>query len=105
MGEGLRLIGSLLVVVTALLAWACVIAQVLLARWWQTSAGRHVFVFQLVLALCTGLWALRLLIPDGDWFQVARLVAFTLVPWVLGWRFLIILQTWRKGRRQREEHR
>jgi len=104
-GEGdlVHLIGSLLVVVTALLAIACVAAQALLARWWSTPAGRHVFAFQAVLALCLGLWAARLFAPDGEWFQVARLVAFALVPWVLAWRLLIIVQTWRKRRRQRVE--
>ncbi|MET8334350.1 putative phage holin [Streptosporangium canum] len=104
-GDLVHLIGSLLVVVTALLAIACVAAQVLLARWWETSAGRHVFAFQAVLAACLSLWAVRLLFPAGDWFQIPRLVAFALVPWVLAWRFLIIVQTWRTRRRQREEHR
>lgn len=103
MGEGLRLAGSVLVVVSAVLAWACVVAQALLARWWMTSAGRHVFAFQAVLALCLGLWGIRLLIPDGDWFQAVRLAAFTGVPVVLAWRLQIIIQTWRRGRRQRDK--
>jgi len=102
-GDLVHLAGSALVVVSALLAIACVVSQALLARWWETSGGRHVFAFQAVLAACLSLWAVRLLFPAGDWFQVPRLVAFALVPLVLAWRLRIIVQTWRKARRQRKE--
>lgn len=101
--DELQLAGSVLVVVSAVLAWACVIAQALLARWWATAAGRHVFAFQAVLALCLGLWAVRLVWPEGDWFRLVRLAAFTGVPVVLAWRLQIIVQTWRRGRRQRDK--
>lgn len=101
MDDSLYLIGSALVVVSALLAVACVAAQALLARWWETPGGRHVMAFQGVLAVCLSLWALRLAIPDGDWFQGARLVAFAGVPVVLGWRLLIILRTWWGKHRKR----
>jgi len=103
MAEGLRATGSVLVVVSALLAVACVVAQAVLARWWQTSSGRHVFAFQSVLAACLGLWAARLAIPDGDWFEVARIVAFAGVPVVLAWRLQIIIRTWRSRQRERKE--
>ncbi|MFC3986424.1 hypothetical protein ACFOYY_40275 [Streptosporangium jomthongense] len=56
-----------------------------------------------MLALTLGLWALRLLVPEGDWFQAVRLAAFALVPVVLAWRLQIIIYTWRRGRRQRRE--
>ncbi|MFN2636924.1 MAG: hypothetical protein ABR585_07860 [Gemmatimonadaceae bacterium] len=103
MGEHLQFVGSLLVVVTALIAVACVVAQALLARWWETPAGRHVFAFQGVLAACLSLWAIRVLFPAGDWFLIPRLIAFALVPLVLAWRLLIIVQTWRAKRRKRTE--
>jgi uncharacterized membrane protein len=94
------LVGSVLVLVSALLAIACVAAQALLARWWETPGGRHVMAFQAVLAACLSLWALRLAVPDGEWFVALRLVAFALVPVVLGWRLAIILRTWRAKRRE-----
>lgn len=101
MVEVLRVIGSALIVVSALLAVACLAAQALLARWWRTPGGRHFFWFHLVLALCLGLWTSRLVFPDGAWFQVLRLVAFSGIPIVLAWRLQIIIQTWRDMRRKR----
>ncbi|MFC4897912.1 hypothetical protein ACFQVD_26395 [Streptosporangium amethystogenes subsp. fukuiense] len=103
--ESAYLIGTGLVLVSAALAVACVAAQMLLARWWETPAGRHVMAFQGVLAVCLSLWALRLAIPDGEWFVVLRLVAFSGVPVVLAWRLAIILRTWRTKHRERKEQR
>lgn len=94
------LVGTVLVLVSALLALACVAAQALLARWWETPGGRHVMAFQLVLAACLSLWALRLVVPDGEWFVALRLVSFACVPGVLLWRLLIIVRTWRAKRRE-----
>lgn len=102
-GEGLRGVGTLFILLSAVLATACVAAHALLARWWQTTAGRHTFAFEFVLAACLNLWALRLIIPDGDWFNIARLAAFSGVPVVLAWRLEIIIRTWRTGRRKRKE--
>lgn len=105
MREPLFLIGSVLIVVTALLALACVAAQALLARWWTTSAGRHVMAFQAVIAALASLWALRVWFPNAEWLLVARLIAFACLPPVLAWRLAIIVRTWRDKRREhpREE--
>lgn len=94
-------IGTALIVVSALLAFACVTMHSLLARWWRTPAGRHAFSFEAVLALCLCLWASRLVVPEGDWFLLLRLAAFALVPVILAWRLVIIIQTWRRTRRNR----
>jgi len=101
--DPLFLIGSVLVIVSALLALACVVSQALLARWWETSAGRHVMAFQAVLAAVLCLWTLRLWVPDAAWLVVLRFVAFAGVPVVLGWRLHIILKTWRAKRREHKE--
>ena len=93
-------VGSILVIVSAVLACACVAAQALLARWWETPAGRHVMGFQAVLAAVLGLWTLRLWVPDAGWLVGLRFAAFAGVPVVLGWRLLIILRTWRSRRRE-----
>lgn len=103
MDELVKHLGTVLILTSAALATACVVAQGLLARWWKTGAGRHTFVFQGVFALCLDLWAVRLVVPEGDWFLVARLVAFTGVPVVLGWRLEIIIRTWRRERRKRKD--
>ncbi len=103
MNELVRLAGTVLIFVSAVLATGCVVAQGLLARWWKTPAGRHTFAFQATLALCLDLWAMRLVVPEGDWFLVARLVAFACVPVVLGWRLEIIIRTWQRGRQSRTE--
>ncbi|GAA2860228.1 hypothetical protein [Nonomuraea rubra] len=100
MHDELYLIGSVLLIVTSLLALACVAAQALLARWWETPGGRHVMAFQSVLAAVLALWALRVWIPDSDLIRTLRSIAFAGVPVVLGWRLLIILKTWREKRRE-----
>jgi hypothetical protein len=97
-GELLRMVGTALILASAVLATGCVVVHMLLARWWVTDAGRHTFAFQAVLATCLDLWALRLVVPDGAWFLVARLAAFACVPVVLGWRLEIIVRTWRRKR-------
>jgi len=94
--------GSILIGVSALLSLTVVATHQALARWERTAAGRHVFVFEAVLALSLTLWALRVLIPDGAWYLAARLGASALVPVVLVWRLIVIVQTWRRMRRQRQ---
>lgn len=86
--------GNVLLILTAVLAVACVAAQALLARWWETSGGRHVMAFQGVLAAVLTLWALRVWLPDLGWLVVARGLAFGGLPVVFTWRLLIILRTW-----------
>lgn len=103
MDELVQHLGTVLILTSASLATACVVAQGMLARWWKTPAGRHTFVFQGVFALCLDLWALRIVVPDGSWFLVARLAAFCGVPVVLGWRLDIIIRTWQRERRKRKE--
>lgn len=103
MAELVRVAGSVLITISALLAVAVVVAHQLLARWERTPAGRHAFTFEAVLALSLTLWTLRLMVPDGDWFLIVRLCAFALVPVVLAWRLAVIVQTWRRARRRRRE--
>lgn len=95
--------GNVLLILTAVLAVACVAAQALLARWWETPGGRHVMAFQAVLAAVLTLWALRVWLPDVGWLVVARGFAFGLLPFVFTWRLLIILKTWREKHRKHEE--
>ncbi|MEV4287339.1 hypothetical protein AB0K40_17685 [Nonomuraea bangladeshensis] len=101
--EALHAIGSALIGLTAVLAIAAVVVHQLLARWWETEAGRHAFTFELALALSLTLWAVRLAVPEGDWFLAVRLIAFALVPIALAWRIRIIVQIWRRNRRRKDQ--
>lgn len=103
MHDELYLIGSVFLIVTALIAVACVVAQAMLARWWETPAGRHVMAFQGVLAAVLCLWALRVWVPDSDVIRALRSLAFAGVPIVLGWRLAIIIRTWRRKRREHKQ--
>jgi hypothetical protein len=105
MDELVQHLGTVLILTSALLATACVVVHTVLARWWRTNAGRHTWAFEAVIALCLDLWALRLIVPEGDWFLGARLVAFMGVPVVLGWRLDIIIRTWQRERRKRSENK
>lgn len=93
--------GNVLLILTASLAVACVVAHGFLARWWETRAGQHVMAYQAVLAAVLTLWALRVWLPDVGWLVVARGFAFGGLPVVFSWRLLIILKTWRKKHRKR----
>lgn len=101
----IQFVGQAFVVVSALLAIAGLVVYQALSRWWESPYGRHFFSFQAVLAACLSLWASRLFFPDGDWFQVARLVAFAGVPVVLAWRIVVIIRAWREERSIRMEER
>lgn len=100
MRDPMYLIGSTLLIVSTLLAVACVAAQALLARWWESGAGRHVMAFQGVLATLLTLWTLRVWIPDSALVLGLRFAAFAGLPVVLGWRLAIIIRTWRSKRRE-----
>lgn len=95
--------GNVLLVVTALLALACVASQALLARWWETPAGRHVMAFQSALAAVLTLWGLRVWFPDNEIIRLLRSIAFAGLPVVIGWRLTIIIRTWRAKRRKHKE--
>lgn len=95
-------IGTVLVVISAALAWANVLAYHLSAPWWRSETGRHVMTFNAVLAIVLTLWAVGALTLNarGPWWDMLRLVAFTGVPLSLGWRLTLLyrLQIRRKER-------
>lgn len=101
MADLFQVAGSILIAVSAVLSVTAVVLHQLLARWWRTEAGRHTFTYEAVLALSLTLWAIRLAVPEGDWFLLVRLAAFALVPVALAWRIRIIVQMWRRSRRER----
>jgi hypothetical protein len=100
----IQLAGSVAIIITATLATACPIVYGAFHKWWRAPGSRHLFWFMAVVALVLDLWSLRLVIPDGDWFLIVRLGAFTLLPWVFGWRLLIIVKAVLAERRERKEY-
>jgi hypothetical protein len=84
-------IGTGLVMLSAVLAWAVCVMYHLSARWWEKEAGRHVMTFTAVLALVLTLWAVGAVTPTkGPWWGITRLVAFTGIPVSLGWRLWMV---------------
>lgn len=87
-------VGTALVVLSAVLAWAFCVGYHVSARWWESEAGRHLMSFTASLAAVLTLWAVGALTPTkGLWWDVLRLVAFTGVPLSLAWRLSLL---WRR---------
>lgn len=101
----IQVAGTVLVVVSALLAWAVCVVYHLSARWWEREVGRHVMTFTATLAVVLTLWAVGAVAPARDtWWEVLRLVAFTGVPLSLGWRLWIVYRLQiRPGLKKNEE--
>jgi hypothetical protein len=96
------MVGTVLVVVSAVLAWSVCALYHLSARWWTTEVGWHVMTFTAVLALVLSLWAVGAIVETkGLWWQVARLVAFTGVPLGLGQRLWILYRLQVRPRRKK----
>lgn len=102
-----QLLGTVLIAVSAVLAVAICVLYHRSARWWESEAGRHVMSFTGVIALVLWLWLIGALTQTQDrpWWDVVRLVAFTGVPWVLGWRLWLLYKLQIRPRRQRKETR
>ncbi|MFI0484897.1 hypothetical protein [Actinomadura sp. 9N215] len=90
----IQAIGTALVVVSAVLAWAVCALYHLSARWWESEAGRHLMTFTAVLALVLTLWTVGALTAaaHGRWWEIVRLVAFTGVPASLAWRLWMVFR-------------
>ena len=72
-------------------------------KWWTTVVGRHLMAFMAAFAIVLDMSAVYLLTSGQvlvhaapvrtDWFMWMRIVSFdTLIPFVLGWRLLLILR-------------
>ncbi|MCC5574463.1 hypothetical protein IMZ11_02255 [Microtetraspora sp. AC03309] len=101
----IQVIGSVLVVVTAVLADACALLYGLGFRWWTHRTGWHLLSFMTAIGIVATLGTVRLLTGEPSWYEVARLVAFSLVPMVVGWRLVILIRALPGERRRRSEGR
>lgn len=87
----IELLGTVLIVASAVMAVTFCVAYHLSARWWRSEEGRHLMSFTAVIAAVLILWTIGALTPaHGPWWLVLRLVAFSGVPIVLAWRLLML---------------
>lgn len=93
----LVLVGNGLIVLSAVLAAASLALQ-LRVPWWESPMGRHLVAYMAVTAVILSLAAARVLWGDSPGWQVARLVAFSALPVVLGWRLVLQVRAQRRPR-------
>lgn len=93
-------IGDALLVLSACLALACVVAYQVTTRgaWTRSETGRHLMAFMISLAAVTGLGSARVIAvdifdtPDPVWFQAVRVAVFTSIPAMFAWRLQVIIR-------------
>lgn len=72
----------------------------MLARFWRSRGGWHVFWYMLMVAWVLDLIVVRYLFGDAPWFAWLRAGTFAVgVPAVLGWRSWIIFDLQMRHRR------
>lgn len=87
----IRLLGSLLIITCAVMETGFCVLYHLSARWRGSREGRYIMAFAAEIAVLLDLWSAGVLAgADATWFQVARLVAFAGLPFVLGWQLLLL---------------
>lgn len=87
----ISLLGTALILLSAVLATVFCPLYHLTAPWRDSEAGRHIMSFTAVIALVLDLWTIGALTPaHGQWWQIVRIIAFALVPVVLGWRLWML---------------
>lgn len=95
-------IGTGLVVLSAVLAWAFCLLYHFTAPWRASAAGRHIMTFTATLAVVLTLWSVGALTPatKGTWWEITRLVAFGGIPLMLARRIHLL---WRLQIRRKEQ--
>lgn len=96
-----QLLGTLGVYASAIISTIGFIGFALLARFWTSRGGWHVFWFMAVIAAVLDLIVLRYLFGDTNWFAWLRTGVFAVgMPIVLGWRTWLIFdaQLFRRDR-------
>lgn len=105
----IRDIATVLILVSALGSWAFCVLYTVVAPWWETLGGRHVFSFSAVVGAVLTVWSVGLVTGAGQstWFQILRLAAFCGVPVVIWWQVWLLVRvnsstlrrTWTGGKR------
>lgn len=106
-----QLLGSVLILISALFAAASALLYGLRFRWWQHPSGRHLFTYMAVIGAALSLWTGLLIargqfttsaLNEGGAWPYARMAVFAAITWVLGWRFFIIVGAVREQIRERK---
>jgi cytochrome bd-type quinol oxidase subunit 1 len=98
----IRVIGTALLLLSALLASGFVGLYAVTARWWRSEMGRDIMRLMMVIAGVLDLSAIRALIPATGgtlWFSILRLIVFAFVPVALGMRLWLLWKTQVQDRR------
>lgn len=94
-----RAIGLALLYGSAVLGIAApVLYAVLHPGWRRTPEGKHLMLYMGVVALVLSVWSVGALFKAPEWWDHVRLIAFALLPFVLGWRVWLIVRTYREDR-------
>ena len=102
----IRVVGNLLVLLSAIEASGFVVVYWATAPWWRSPMGRNVMSLMFVIALVLDLSVVRIFVPgavDLLWFNILRLVVFALVPVVLGMRLWLLVKVQVMDRRQERD--
>lgn len=101
-------VGSVLVVLCAVMAVLFCIGYHLTTDWRASEIGKHLMAFSLSEAAILVLSTIRFIVgADAPWFEFVRLVVFLSFPVVLAWRLIIIwrfsVKPWLEVRRGRND--
>lgn len=97
-------LGTIGIYLSAVMSSVGFVAFAMLARFWRSRGGWHVFWYMLMISWVLDLTSISHLLGDSPWFAWVRTVTFTVgMPVVLAWRSWIIfdLQLWRLRRERR----
>jgi len=101
-------IGSVMLVVCALLSTTFVAGYYLTTDWKSTDVGRHLMAFSMSESAILLMYTARIIAGhDAVWFQIIRLLVFLSFPVVLAWRLVILLRyqlrPWVEERRKEQD--
>lgn len=86
-----QLLGTIGVYLSALISTVGFVAFTVLARFWRSRGGWHVFWYMLMITWVLDLVVVRSLVGDSPWFAWLRAASFAIgMPLVLAWRSWII---------------
>lgn len=99
--EVLRQIGNVLIIYTFVASIGFCVAYHFMARWWETSFGMSLMIYQISMSAVLGLSTLRLITDNGEGWAMIRLLVFIGVPVALTWRLAVLIKLQRDKRRER----
>lgn len=92
-----------LIVAATLGALAFIVLYTVLANWWQTKAGRHLFALTLGLFALGSLSILRRVVGEWEYYDVMVTVIYGVLAWELWRRVLLLFQAQLPHRKKTRE--